>query len=127
MSTQLFRHGDRGYGSLTKRRIPDEVLDDWFGPATRSAAIRYDLRKFTAGTPSRKTLLDWASRLSSFSGPVLVIWGADDAMMPVEHAHLLVEEFPDARLVLVEDSRTLISEDQPERFAAELSRFVTAR
>ena len=94
MSTQLFRHGDRGYGSLTKRRIPDEVLDDWFGPATRSAAIRYDLRKFTAGTPSRKTLLDWASRLSSFSGPVLVIWGADDAMMPVEHAHLLVEEFP---------------------------------
>ena len=48
-------------------------------------------------------------------------------MMPVEHAHLLVEEFPDARLVLVEDSRTLISEDQPERFAAELSRFVTAR
>ncbi len=126
MGTQLFRHGDCGYGSLTKRRIPDDVLDDWFGPATRSAAIRYDLRKFTAGTPARATLLDWASRLSSFTGPVLVMWAVEDTMMPVEHAQRLVEEFPDARLVLVEDSRTLISEDQPERFAAELRRFVTA-
>ena len=60
MSTQLFRHGDRGYGSLTKRRIPDEVLDDWFGPATRSAAIRYDLRKFTAGT--RRARPCWTGR-----------------------------------------------------------------
>ncbi|GAB11671.1 putative hydrolase [Gordonia araii NBRC 100433] len=127
MGTAAFRHGDRGYGILTKGRIPDDVLDDWFAPATRSAEIRRDLRKFSIGSPPRKTLLDWSARLGSFERPVLVVWAVDDAMFPVEHAHRLVDLFPDARLVLVDDSRTLIGEDQPERFATALREFASAR
>lgn len=123
--TATFRHGERGYGGLTKRPIPDEVFDDWFAPANRSAAIRRDLRKFTLGTPPRATLLAWSKELASFTRPVLIVWGADDVMMPVEHAHRLVDRFPDSRLVMVDDSRTLISEDQPEAFATALRRFVS--
>lgn len=126
MGTNFFRHGDQGYGVLSKGRIPDEVLDDWFEPATRNAEIRRDLRKFATGSPSRKILLEWSSQLSAFTKPVLVMWAAEDRMMPLEHAHRLVDLFPDARLMLIDDSRTLIPEDQPEQFATALREFVPA-
>lgn len=126
MGTNFFRHGDQGYGVLSKGRIPDEVLDDWFEPATRNAEIRRDLRKFATGSPSRKILLEWSSRLSDFTKPALVMWAAEDRMMPLEHAHRLVDLFPDARLMLIDDSRTLIPEDQPEQFATAIREFVPA-
>ena len=45
-------------------------------------------------------------------------------MMPPAHARRLVQLFPDAREVSIEDSWTLIPEDQPETFAASLREFV---
>ncbi len=44
--------------------------------------------------------------------------------MPREHGPRLVELFEHARLVEVEDSYTLLPEDQPGRLAAELRHFV---
>lgn len=126
MGTSFVRHGDQGYGGLSKTRIPDGIMDDWFGPATRDADIRRDLRKFATGTPPRKILLKWASRLSTFDKPVLVMWATEDRMMPLAHAHRLADVFSDARLVLIDDSRTLIPEDQPEQFASAVRDFVPA-
>ena len=126
LSTGFVRHNKQAWGGLSKARIPDAVLDDWFDPAMRSAEIRRDLRKFATGTPPRKTLLKWASQLSTFDRPVLVAWATEDRMMPLKHARRLVELFPDARLVEIEDSWTLIPEDQPEKFAAALRDFVPA-
>lgn len=101
LATKFVRHNKRAWGGLSKHGIPDEVLDDWFAPATRNAEIRRDLRKFATGTPSRKTLLTWASRLSTFDHPVLVIWATEDTMMPLIHADRLRELFADARQVLI--------------------------
>jgi pimeloyl-ACP methyl ester carboxylesterase len=126
LSTSFVRHDKRAWGGLSKARIPDEVLDDWFGPATRSKEIRRDLRKFATGTPPRRTLLNWAARLSTFDRPVLVVWASEDRMMPPEHAHRLVETFPKGRLVQIGDSWTLLPEDQPKKFAAVLREFVPA-
>ncbi|MDV6263656.1 alpha/beta fold hydrolase [Rhodococcoides yunnanense] len=126
LATKFVRHNKRAWGGLSKHGIPDEVLDDWFAPATRNAEIRRDLRKLATGTPSRKTLLTWASRLSTFDRPVLVIWATEDTMMPLIHADRLRALFADARQVLIDDSWTLIPEDQPERFAAALRQFVPA-
>ncbi|MBJ7289195.1 alpha/beta hydrolase [Williamsia sp.] len=127
LSTKFVRHNKLAWGGLSKYGIPDEVLDECFAPATRSAEIRRDLRKFSTGTPRRKTLLTWASRLSSFDRPVLIVWATEDRMMPPAHAHRLLDLFADARQVLIDDSWTLIPEDQPERFAAALRDFVPAR
>ncbi|MGU3293247.1 alpha/beta fold hydrolase [Williamsia sp. M5A3_1d] len=126
LGTSFVRHDRRAWGGLSKRGIPDDVLDDWFAPATRSAEIRRDLAKFATGTPSRKTLLEWSSRLSGFDRPVLVVWATEDRMMPLEHASRLVDLFGDAHLVEVEDSWTLIPEDQPETFAAAIREFIPA-
>lgn len=46
--------------------------------------------------------------------------------MPAEHGPQLATLYPDARLVVLEDCATLIGENQPERFAALLTDFVTS-
>lgn len=127
LSTQFVRHNKLAWGGLSKYGVPDEVLDQCFAPATQSREIRRDLRKFSTGTPRRKTLLEWSSRLSTFTRPVLIVWATEDRMMPPAHAHRLVDLFTDARLVLIDDSWTLIPEDQPSEFARALREFVPAQ
>jgi pimeloyl-ACP methyl ester carboxylesterase len=124
LSTKFFRHNKKTYGAMSKHGIPDEVLDDWFGPATRSKEIRRDLAKFATSAPPRKVLLEWSERLREFDRPALVVWAADDAMMPREHGSRLVKLLPNAELVEIADSATLIPEDQPEELARVLSDFL---
>ena len=124
LGTRVVRHDKRAWGGLSKAGIPDGVLDDWFAPATRSADIRRDLRKFCVGTPTRSTLLEWASRLSTFDRPVLVVWATEDRMMPPAHARRLEQLFPNARRVQIDDAWTLLPVDQPYRFADALRDFV---
>ncbi|MFJ4126407.1 hypothetical protein ACIP3U_34490 [[Kitasatospora] papulosa] len=63
-----------GYGGMSLRGILDDIMDDWFAPATRSRAIRSDFAKFATGARGRKTLLAWSDRLRDFDRPVLVVW-----------------------------------------------------
>ncbi len=109
---------------MSLRRIPDEVMDGWFAPATRSRAIRRDFAKFATGAPRRKTLLAWSERLRDFDRPVLVVWATEDRLMPREHGPRLAELYPQGRLVEIADSSTLIPEDQPERLAQVLTEFL---
>jgi pimeloyl-ACP methyl ester carboxylesterase len=45
-------------------------------------------------------------------------------MMPREHGRRLAELLPRGRLLEIEDSRTLIAEDQPRRLSQALRAFV---
>lgn len=119
-----FRHNRGGYGGMSLRGIPDEVMDDWFAPATRSRAVRRDFAKFATGAPDRRTLLDWSERLSDFDRPVLVVWATEDRLMPREHGPRLAGLYPQGRLIEIADSSTLIPEDQPERLAEVLTDFL---
>lgn len=120
-----FRRAPGGWGWMSKRPIPDAVMDAWFTPAQRSSKIRRDLRTFALSTPSGDELTALAGKLPSFDKPVLVVWAVEDRVMPRAHGARLAEAFPHARLVEVEDSYTLVPADQPERLASELIRFVT--
>lgn len=116
-------------GGISLRGIPDEILDDWFAPATRSRAMRRDFAKFATSSPGRETLLVWSEELRAFDRPVLVVWATEDRLMPREHGPWLAELYPRGRLVEIADSSTLVPEDQPERLAEVLIDFVpqTAR
>jgi pimeloyl-ACP methyl ester carboxylesterase len=124
MRVPAFRRNRGGYGGMSLRGIPDEILADWFAPATRSKAIRKDLAKFATGAPDRRTLLDWSERLREFDGPVLVVWATEDRLMPRQHGPRLAELYPQGRLVEIADSSTLVPEDQPERLAEVLTEFL---
>jgi pimeloyl-ACP methyl ester carboxylesterase len=92
-------------------------MTSWFAPATTRPEIRRDLARYARQRYDPAELLRWSERLRSFPGPVLVVWATEDKLMPREHGRRLVELFPNARLVEIEDSYTLIPEDQPDRLA----------
>jgi pimeloyl-ACP methyl ester carboxylesterase len=114
------------YGPLSKRAVPREVMDRWFGPVTRQPAIRRDLGKYVrSAAQGRRDLLAAAEALRSFDRPALVAWASEDRLMPREHGRQLAELLPQGRLVEIEDSYTLIPEDQPALLAAQLRELQT--
>jgi pimeloyl-ACP methyl ester carboxylesterase len=100
-------------GLMTKRPIPDEVVDHYLLPAHRSAAVRRDLRKLLRTVHPKHTLAALAG-LRTFDRPVLLAWGDEDRLFPISLARRLAEVLPDARLVTIPDTFTFIPEDQPE-------------
>ncbi len=119
------RRAPGGWGWMSRRPVPREVMDGWFRPARTGAGVRRDVRRYALSIPDRPTLLRWAEEMRSYHGPVLVVWATQDRLMPGDHGRRLAELFTDAKLVEIEDSYTLIPEDQPERLARELRWFVT--
>jgi pimeloyl-ACP methyl ester carboxylesterase len=109
---------------MSKRLVPDEIMDEWIRPLQTQPEIRLDLRKYGLSIPPKKVLLEWAERLNSFDRPTLVVWAKEDRVMPPVHGRRLAELFPQGRLVEMPDSYTLIPEDQPRELARAISRFV---
>jgi pimeloyl-ACP methyl ester carboxylesterase len=122
---QALRRAPFGWGWMSKRPVPTEVMDNWFRPATTQPAIRRDLAKYSTSVPPKAELLAMAERSAAFERPVLIVWATEDRMMPVEHSRRLAELFPNAKLVEVDDSYTLIPEDQPEKLANAISKFLS--
>ena len=110
---------------MSLRGIPEDVLTEWFRPARESKAIRLDFAKFATGAPSRRTLLACSERLARFDHPALVVWATKDRLMPREHGPRLAALLPQGDLIEVDDSSTLVPEDQPERLADILKEFLT--
>lgn len=112
------------WGWMSKRPVPDEVMDAWFRPLLTQPAIRRDLRKYAGSTPPKRELLAWAEGLRGFDRSALVVWAAEDRVMPLAHGRRLAALLPNARLVEIADSYTLIPEDQPGELARAIRRFV---
>ena len=109
------------FGWMSKRPVPDGVMDSWLRPVLTSRKIRRDLRKYAGSVPPKGMLLEWAEHQRASRGPVLVVWATEDRLMPREHGPgLATSLFPDARLVEIDDSCTLVPEDRPAEFAAHI-------
>lgn len=84
-------------------------------------AIRRDLRTFAASTPSRAQRRELSERLRQLDIPVLVAWASEDRLMPREHGAMLAELLPQGQLVEIEDSYTVVPQDQPAVLARALT------
>ncbi|MCX5143663.1 MULTISPECIES: alpha/beta fold hydrolase [unclassified Streptomyces] len=112
------------WGRMTKRPVPDAVMDGWFRPLWTSREIRRDLRKYVLGVPPKAELLRWAEALRTFDRPALVAWASEDRVMPPEHGRRLAGLLPRGELVEIADSYTLIPEDRPDVLARHLREFL---
>lgn len=112
------------YGPMTKRPVPVPVTDRWTEPLRRPE-IRRDLRRYLRSC-RRGDMLAAAEELRSFTKPALVAWAAEDRMMPRAHADRFAALLPDARLVEIPDSSTLIPEDNPGALAEALRGFLAS-
>src|SRR5439155_12680188 len=100
-----------------------ELLDRWLEPLQTNAGVRRDLRRY-ASSARRRQMIEACERLRAFERPALVVWTPEDRVQRPEHGRRLAELLPDARLIEIADSYTLIMRDQPQRFASEIRSFV---
>ncbi len=128
MRLRALRRLPMSFGWMAKRPIPGPVTDEWLAPALSNPAIRRDLAKYARGAKGvRDEFRAATERLRSFERPALVIWAAEDRVMPREHGRRLAELLPQGRLVEVPDSYTLIPEDQPRALTGHLLEFAALR
>ena len=114
------------FGLMSKRPIPDALFNQWLEPALTNPAIRRDLRKYAGYTRhGRRQLVKANSRLAGFGKPVLVVWAAEDKVMPAAAGRRLATSFPDSRFIEIPDSRTLIPIDQPRALADAIAGFIS--
>ena len=64
-----------------------------------------------------------ATALAGFDRPALILWAAEDRVMPPEHGHRLAETIPTASYVEIDDSYTLMALDQPDAVAEHIATF----
>ncbi len=114
------------FGWLTKRG--DATSKNWIEPVLHNQAIRRDaVRAIRAVMGDRTVLARAAERLGAFDRPALVVWAAGDRVMPPDHGRRLAKLIPEAELVEIADTRTLIPLDQPAQLAGLIRQFVAAR
>jgi pimeloyl-ACP methyl ester carboxylesterase len=102
------------YGWATHKPIEPRVMESYTRGVRTNAGVRADLARVLK--QARKADMQAASRgVAAFDKPALVAWAADDKFFPVEHGRALADLMPRARFELIQNSRTFIPEDQPER------------
>ncbi len=111
------------FGWLAKRGVDDAIVDAYVANALLSRGVRRDGARFLASL-GPEALVEAEPGLRAVARPVLVVWAAEDRVFARRLAERLVATFPDARLRLVEDSYGYVPEDQPERLADEVGRFL---
>ncbi|WCB96362.1 hypothetical protein DSM104299_05120 [Baekduia alba] len=72
-------------------------------------------------------MVELCEGLRAFDRPTLVVWTPEDRIQRPDHGRRLVALLPDAELLEIEDSYTLIMRHQPARFAAAIRVFVASR
>jgi pimeloyl-ACP methyl ester carboxylesterase len=111
------------FGWMSKRPLPNELLDRWLQPLRTQRGVRRDLSRYGSGA-RRRQMVEVCERLRSFDRPALIVWTPEDKVARPEHGRRFAELLPDARLVEIADSYTLIMRDQPVAFARAIREFV---
>jgi pimeloyl-ACP methyl ester carboxylesterase len=66
----------------------------------------------------------WVAQAPRYQGPVLVIWGRQDAVLPVAAAADAREVMPQAQIQLIDDCGHLPMIERPDAFLAALLPFL---
>jgi pimeloyl-ACP methyl ester carboxylesterase len=112
------------FGWLTKRG--DAATARWMKPVLTRPDIRRDtVRTLRAAAADTGILPAAAERLPTFDRPALVVWASEDRVMPPDHGRRLAELLPQARLVEIDDSYTLIPLDQPASLTQTIREFTS--
>ncbi|MDX6640019.1 MAG: hypothetical protein QOF12_1030 [Solirubrobacteraceae bacterium] len=112
---ELLRHAEPG----ADERAVDEYFKGFATPEQRRAGLAL----YRSGDFEKLAAHEGA--LAAMDVPTLILWGAGDEYAPVAGAHRFQREIPHAELVVLEDAGHFLMEDQPERVAGEIGRFLS--
>ena len=113
------------FGWLTRRG--DAATARWIKPLLTQPDVRREtVRMLRAVFADKRLLLSAAESLPAFDRPALIVWAADDRVMPPEHGRRLADLLADGRLLEIPDSYTLIPLDQPAQLADAIREFTSS-
>jgi pimeloyl-ACP methyl ester carboxylesterase len=118
---RFVRRAAMSLAPLTVEPVPDAILREWLAPL-RDRAIRRDLVHVLRGVTPAVTLAA-AERLGAFDRPALIVWGMRDTFFAFSDAERLAATLPDARIESIENARTFVQLDAPERLASLIAGF----
>ena len=107
------RHSPLGFGPLLNRPPPASLTRGWIQSLLDSAAIRRDVTRFARGM-QRTELVDAATWLGDFEGPVRLVWGTRDKHFTIGLGRRLAAAFRQAQLDEVTNATTFVSIDHPD-------------
>ena len=113
----------RAFKPFAKTKIPDDLVASWMHPATKDSNVLRDAKKVTAGMSKRHTLAA-ADKLRTSDLPIRLLWAPGDKYFPIKYAERLAGEVPNAEIVQIENAKTFVPLDQPQRVADEIAEFV---
>jgi pimeloyl-ACP methyl ester carboxylesterase len=110
--------------NLVKRPLDrQEAVDSYSLPAVLDGGVRRDAKRALGGM-KKGMLVETSESLADFNKPALIAWAPEDGLFPPRYAKRLDEVLPDSRLEWIDDSKTFVSEDQPDRLAELIRSFV---
>ena len=108
-------------GAVAKR-VDDRALDEYFKAFADEPRRRGQLELYRSGEFAE--LAAYQGRLASLGVPALVVWGADDAFVPVAGAYRFRRELPDAEMAVLEGAGHFVFEDAPDAANAAVVEFL---
>ena len=112
------------FGRLTNE-VDGVKINRWADALLADKRVRRDACKVLQGFDPQITN-DAAAELRSTDLPFLLAWGADDKAFKPALAERFCAEVPTAELVMIDDCKTLVCWDQPERLAQLISDFAAS-
>jgi pimeloyl-ACP methyl ester carboxylesterase len=108
------------------RRIPAPLYEEAerYGFASFGEFVRALRSGVTIFGVRRSVREHWLALAARFAGPVLVIWGRQDRVLPVEHAAEAEGAMPQARVELIDDCGHLPQVERTDAFLAALLPFL---
>src|SRR4051812_4183866 len=104
------------------KRVDDRTIDEYFKAFADEPRRRGQLELYRSGEFSK--LEAYEGRLAALGVPALVLWGADDAFVPVAGAYRFRRELPDAEVKVLDGVGHFVFADAPEEADAAVVDFV---
>jgi pimeloyl-ACP methyl ester carboxylesterase len=113
----------QAFAPFARTKIPADLVASWMRPATKDSGVMHDAKKVTAGMNKRHTLAA-AEKLRTSQIPLRLLWAPGDKFFPIKYAERLAGEVPNAEIIQIENAKTFVPLDQPQRVADEIAGFV---
>lgn len=110
-------------GSISNKAIVNDAMIDRYWELNRFPGYR----RATAIRARRDLVDPHADRLGEITQPTLVLWGREDALIPVSAAQTFDERIPNAEIVILDGVGHLPMEEASQATANAIRRFLEAR
>lgn len=97
----------------------DAIVSPWSGELGKAAFYRQIAQADSKYTDEAQALF------GNISTPVLILWGEQDAWIPIDRAHVLNQLIPGSKLSIIQDAGHLVIEERPEELIREIRTFLS--